>query len=60
LILGCILLSATVVWTYTGRAWVRFYGWVYRAEEPSWFWWEVSFYCLLGVGLIGLFFVKVT
>jgi hypothetical protein len=35
LILGVISISASLVFTYTGKAWVRFYGRVYRAKEPK-------------------------
>jgi len=47
LILGGIFLSAAVLWTYTGEAWVPFNGWVYRAQEPRWSWWQVVV-CFLG------------
>ncbi len=56
---GMFLLFLAVVYTYTGKAWVRFHGWVYRAEEPKRYWLEVAMYYLLGVGLIGLFLYKV-
>jgi hypothetical protein len=59
LILGCILLSAGVVWTYTGKARTRFRGWVYRAEEPTGFWWLVALYYLGGVLFLGIFLSKV-
>jgi hypothetical protein len=55
LILGGISLSAALVWTYTGKVWIRFHGWLYRSEEPGWFWWQVSLYCLIGVGCIWYF-----
>lgn len=55
LILGIISFTAAVVWTCTGKAWVRFHGWVYRAQEPKWFWWEVALYYLVGLGFIGYF-----
>lgn len=55
LILGCISISAALIWTYTGKAWVRFHGWIYRSEEPNWFWWEVFLYYLVGIGFIGYF-----
>lgn len=50
-----ISIVAGAVFTYTGKAWVRFHGWVFRAKEPKWFWWEVALYFLCGVGLIGYF-----
>lgn len=55
LILGLISLSAAVVWTCTGKAWIRFHGWVYRAEEPNRFWLEVTTYYLIGVVFTGVF-----
>jgi H+/Cl- antiporter ClcA len=55
LILAVISFSAAVVWTYIGKAWTRFYGWVYRAEEPTSFWWVVAVYFLGGALFIGLF-----
>jgi hypothetical protein len=59
LVLGFISFSAAVVWTCTGRAWVRFHGWVYRAKEPKWFWWEVALYFLCAVLFVGIFLYKV-
>ncbi|HXR37518.1 MAG TPA: hypothetical protein VN776_00410 [Terracidiphilus sp.] len=59
LIVGVLSFCAASVFTYTGKAWVRFQGWVYRAKEPKWFWWEVALYYLCGVGLIGYAFYLV-
>jgi hypothetical protein len=59
LVLGCLSFSAALVWTFIGKAWVRFYGWVYRSEEPKWFWWEVFLDCVVGGGFIGYFLYKV-
>jgi hypothetical protein len=36
-----------------GKAWLRFGGWVYRAKEPKWFWFQVALHFLLGLGFIG-------
>jgi hypothetical protein len=58
LTLGVISFFAGAVWTYTGKAWDRFHGWVYRAEEPTRFWWEVSMYFLVGVLFIGIFLLN--
>jgi len=58
-IVGIISFSAAVVWTWTGRVWVRFDGWVYRAKEPNWFWFEVAMYYLGGAFFVGLYFYKV-
>lgn len=59
LILGVTAVSAAVVFTCVGKGWVRFNGWVYRANEPGWFWWEVALDFLFGVCLIGYFLYKV-
>jgi hypothetical protein len=60
LILAGIFLSVGILWTYTGRAWVRFNGWVYRAEEPKWFWWQVVVCFLAAIGCIVRFLFEVS
>lgn len=55
---GMFLLSLAVAYTYTGKAWIRMHGWVYRAEEPKRYWLEVAVYYLGAVFLIGLFLYK--
>jgi hypothetical protein len=60
LILGILSISAAVVFTCTGKVWVRFNGWVYRAKEPGWFWWEVALYYLGGVWFVGDFLYCIT
>jgi hypothetical protein len=60
LILGVISISAAVVFTFTGKVWVRFNGWVYRAKEPKWFWWEVALDYLIGFGFVGYFLFKIS
>jgi hypothetical protein len=55
LILGVISIIAAVVWISTGKVWVRFNGWVYRAKEPKWFWWQVVLYSIIGIFFIGCF-----
>jgi len=59
LILGVLAVSAAMVFTYTGRVWVRFSGWVYRDKEAGWFWWEVALDYLIGVFFIGYFLYRV-
>ena len=59
LITGILSFSAAIVWTYTGKAWIRFHGWIYRAERPTRFWWEVAMYYLGGLFLIGLYLYKI-
>ena len=54
-ILGVVSISAALVFTYMGKTWVRFHGWVYRAKEPKWFWWEVALYFLVGFFFLGVF-----
>jgi len=59
LILGVVSLLAAVVFTCTGKVWVRFNGWVYRAKEPGWFLWEVALDYLIGGCFIGYFLFKI-
>ena len=59
LILGVISICAAAFFTCTGKVWVRFSGWVYRAKEPGWFWWEVALDYLIGVCFIGYFLYKI-
>ena len=59
LILGVVSISAAAVFTCMGKVSVRFNGWVYRAKEPGWFWWEVALDCLIGVCFIGYFLSKI-
>jgi hypothetical protein len=59
LILGFVSISAAVVFTFTGKVWVRFNGWVYRAKEPRAFWGEVAAYYFVGVCFIGYFLYTV-
>jgi hypothetical protein len=56
---GVFLLFLAVVYTYTGKAWIRFQRWVYRAKEPKRYWLEVATYFLCGVGLIMLYLYEV-
>ena len=60
LILGVIFLSVAVIETYTGKAWVRFNGWVYRDKEPKWFWWQIVVCFLGGAGCIARFLYEVS
>jgi hypothetical protein len=55
LILGFIAIVAAVVFACTGKVWVRFNGWVYRAKEPGSFWGEVAAYFLGGLFLVVYF-----
>ena len=55
LILGDISISAGALFIVYGKAWVRFYGWVYREKEPGWFWWEIAVDFLVGVCFVGYF-----
>lgn len=58
LILGFAAFFAAVVSTCTGKTFARFRGFVYRAEDPSEFWWVVTIYFLGAVLFFGLFFCK--
>jgi hypothetical protein len=57
LILGVVSFSAAAIFTCMGKVWVRFSGWVYRAEKPGTFWWEVALDCLIAVWFIGYLYV---
>lgn len=57
-IVGGALFFLGLYSTSTGRAWERYRGWVYRAEKPIRFWWNVAVYYLAGVCLIGYAFYK--
>lgn len=56
---GMFVLFLAVLYTYTGKAWIRFHGWVYHVKEPNRYWLEVGAYYLVGSGLIGLFLYEV-
>lgn len=60
LLLGVISISAAVLFTGTGKVWVRFNGWVYRAKEPKWFWWEIALDYLIGFCFVGYFLFKIS
>lgn len=60
LILGVISISGAAAFTYMGKVWVRFNGWVYRAKEPKTFWWEVVLDFLIGVVFVGYFLYLAT
>ena len=55
LILDITSICAAAIFTGTGKVWVRFNGWVYRAKEPRSFWGEVAAYLLAGLCFIGFF-----
>jgi hypothetical protein len=54
---GMFVLFLAAFYTYTGKAYIRFHGWVYRAYEPKRYWWEVVTCYLGGVVLIMVFIV---
>lgn len=60
LVLGGVSISAAAFFTCTGKVWVRFNGWVYRAKEPKWFWWEVALDYLIALAFIGYFLFKIS
>lgn len=55
---GAFVLFLAVLYTYTGKAWIRFHGWVCRADEPKRYWLEVTTYYLTGIALIMFFLYK--
>jgi hypothetical protein len=56
---GIFVLLLAAGYTYTGKAWIRYQRWVYRAKEPKRYWREVSKYYLLGFALIVLFLYEI-
>jgi hypothetical protein len=48
LVSGFFVISLGVHSILTGKTWVRFGGWVYRADEPKTFWWNVAILFLIG------------
>jgi hypothetical protein len=58
LIGGIVGIALGASYTYTGKAYARFHGWVYRADDRKGFWFEVAGSYLLGLALIGLFFSR--
>jgi len=56
---GMLLIFLGMVYTYCGKAYVRFQGWVYRTKEPKRYWGEVVTYYILGAVLIGLFLYEI-
>ena len=57
---GFIVFCFAVHSILSGRAWVRFGGWVYRTKEPKTFWWNVSILFLIALFLIGRCLVRVS
>ena len=56
---GMVLLVLATVYTFIGRVYVRFSGWVYRADEPKRYRFEIAMYYLAGMVCIVLYLVKV-
>jgi hypothetical protein len=57
-VFGIFILLLAVIYTCTGKAWIRFHGWVYRAEEPKRYWIEVAMYYLFAAGFICYFLCR--
>jgi hypothetical protein len=58
LLFGIGLIVLAVVYTCMGKAYARFHGWVYRADDPKGYWSEVAAYFVLGAGFIAYFLYK--
>jgi hypothetical protein len=52
LLAGIALIVIGAVYTYMGRAYARFHGWVYRVDDPKGFWLAVASYLVGGAVLI--------
>lgn len=50
---GFAVIALAVHWTFTGRIYVRFYGWVNRVEQPKKYWSNLVLLYLLGLFIIG-------
>jgi hypothetical protein len=55
LIFAAILFVGAVVSTFTGKTLARFRGVVYRADNPSDFWWCVASYYFLALFFVYLY-----
>ena len=58
LIIGIMFFSGAVVSTYAGKTSARTGRLIYRAEEPSTFWWVVAIYYLSALFCVGLYFYE--
>jgi hypothetical protein len=52
LLFGIGLIGFGVVYLCLGKAYARFHGWVYRANDPKGYWFEIVLYFALGTGSI--------
>ena len=50
---GFAVIALAVHETFTGKVYVRFYGWVPRTDAPKTYWWNLVLLYLLGLFLIG-------
>ena len=57
-ILGLVFLCGAVASTGTGKTLSRGQGWIYRAKEPSTFWWIVAIYYVAGVFFIARYLLN--
>jgi hypothetical protein len=55
LLVGIVLLVMAVVFTLSGETVERFYGIVYRTEEPKRFWWDVAMFISVASSLLRSF-----
>jgi hypothetical protein len=56
---GMFVLFLGVFYTYTGKAYIRFHGWVSRTDEPKRYWLEVVAYFVVGAVFIVIFLYDV-
>ena len=52
---GIVLIALGVLYTCTGKAYARFHGTIYRADDPKGFWLKVASSYLFGLAMIELF-----
>ena len=49
---GILLIALGVFYTYTGKAYARLHGWIYRADDPKGYWLAVASYLVGGAVLV--------
>jgi hypothetical protein len=58
LILGVLMFSGAVLSICTGKTSARTGRWIYRAKEPSTFWWVVAIYYLGALLFLGIYWYE--
>jgi hypothetical protein len=59
LVIGLSFFAGALVSTLSGKTSARTGRWIYRAEEPSTFWWVVAAYYVGALFFVGLYLMRV-